>query len=54
LRGWPSGEITLSWPSPAAWTIGLANQNAAAIIAMVIDLPTVPRPWIVLLSDQLK
>ena len=39
-----SGEITFNWPRPAAWTIGPASQNAAAIIAMVIDLPTVFRP----------
>jgi len=39
-------------PSPAAWH-RTGQQNAGANHRNVIDLPNVPPPWIVVLSDQL-
>ena len=45
LRGWPSGERTLSLPRPAACALnGAISANAAARIARLTALPTVSPP----------
>src|SRR5258706_522189 len=43
FSGWPSADKTVSLPSPAACATGnTARHNAAATIAMALDLPTLP------------
>ncbi len=45
LSGWPSAEIRVSLPSPAAWaTDSSAPKSAAITTALVIVLSTLPLP----------